>query len=228
MPWYARFMNDRRLMEENKEQGGGGGGPDLASLQKQNADLLARLDALEKKYQAPKPDPKDEGDLADKARKERELKEKSQQTTQHLETAIKFNMSGPQWLKDNASLLPQSVEGIFVAAEKENYGSATEKAAAIKVGIFSEFFAREENMNHLTGPQKIQVEEFKKLTKTDKQDRVNQIWDNIFEPTFEMVKKVKRAAEMANGQKSQTDGEKALADRLMKLSKKHYLGDKDA
>lgn len=175
-----------------------------------------------------KPDPKDEQDLADKARKEREARETEQKKTAALETALKFNLGSSEFMKANASLLPKSVESIFTQAEKENYGSAVEKAAAIKVGIISEFFALEENMAHLTGPQKFQVEEFKKLTKTDKQDRATQIWDNIFEPTFEMVKKIKRAQEMANGQKSQSDGEKALADRMMKLSKKHYLGVKDA
>lgn len=188
------------------------------------------IEELKKKSATPPPkkDDPNPDDLADKARKEREAKETEQKKTAELEKALKFNMQGSEFLKSNASLLPKSVEGIFTQAEKENYGSATEKAAAIKVGVISEFFALEENMNHLTGPQKFQVEEFKKLTKTDKQERAGQIWDNIFEPTFEMVKKIKRAQEMSSGQKNQSDGEKALADRMQKMSRKHYLGDKNA
>lgn len=215
------------LMDQNKDGGGGGGGgAATVTMSKEQFDaIMARLP---EKKDPPANPPPDEKDLAEKARLEREKKDKEQRSTADLEKSIEFNMKGPEWLKSNASLLPKSIESIFTAAEKENYGTQLEKAAAIKVGIISEFFALEENMSHLTGPQKIQVEEFKKLTKTDKQDRVGNFWDSIFEPTFEMVKKVKRASEMSNGQKGQTDNEKAYADRMMKLSKKHYLGEKDA
>lgn len=188
------------------------------------------IEELKKKATPPPPkkdDPNDI-DLADKARKEREAKEREQSNQANLEKALKFNLGGVEFMKANASLLPKSVESIFQAAEKENYGSAIEKAAAIKVGIISEFFALEENMRDLTGPQKLKVEEFKKLTKTDKQERAGQIWDEIFEPAFEAMKKVKRAQQMAAGQKDQSDNEKALADRMMKQSRKHYLGVKDA
>jgi hypothetical protein len=215
-------------------QGGSGGQPQMVTMTKEQFDaIMARLPQAGGGQGGGQGGGSggqggDGGDLAEKARREREEREKQTKNQSALESALKFNLGGAEFMKANASLLPKSVESIFQAAEKENYGSAIEKAAAIKVGILSEFFALEENMNHLTGPQKFQVEEFKKLTKTDKQDRAAQIWDSIFEPTFEMVKKIKRAQEMANGQKSQTDGEKALADRMMKLSKKHYLGEKDA
>lgn len=190
---------------------------------KEKADYEAKLKA------GNPPPPKDEGDdLATKARKEREAKEKDAANQSNLEKALKFNLGGAEFMKNNAALLPASVGTIFEAAEKENYGNATEKASAIKVGIISEFFALEENMSHLTGPQKLKVEEFKKLTKTDKQERAGVIWDEIFEPTFETIKKVKRAQQIAAGQKDQSDGEKALADRMAKMSRKHYLGEKNA
>lgn len=238
MNWMTKFlMGQMLLMDKNKDGDGGGGGggggsaptkEEFDALKKQNADLLARFEALEKKEKGTGGKDENDPDLADKARKEREAKDAESKKTAKLERALKFNIAGPEFMKANATLLPKSVESIWTQAEKENYGSAIEKAAAIQVGIISEFFALEENMAQLTGPQKFQVEEFKRLTKTDKQDRVEQIWDSIFEPTFEMVKKIKRAQEMANGQKSQSDGEKALADRMMKMSKKHYLGEKDA
>lgn len=194
-----------------------------AEFEKMKADYETKLKAGN-----PNPKPDDQDDLATKARKEREAKEKETANQANLEKALKFNLSGAEFVKNNAALLPASVEKIFEAADKENYGSATEKAAAVKVGIISEFFALEENMSHLTGPQKLKVEEFKKLTKTDKQERAGVIWDEIFEPTFETLKKVKRAQTMAAGQKDQSDGEKALADRMAKMSRKHYLGEKNA
>lgn len=231
------FFGNRlnRIVRAPEGDGGGGGGggsfdpKEFASLKEQNAALMARLEALEKKGNPdPKKDPPADPDLAEKARLEREQKDKAAKSTAEIEKALAFNMGGPEFMKANASLLPKSIESIFVQAEKENYGSATEKAAAIKVGIISEFFALEDNMKDLTGPQKLKVEEFKKLTKTDKQERAGVIWDEIFEPAFESMKKVKRAAQMAAGQNPQTDNEKALADRMMKQSRKHYLGEKNA
>lgn len=241
---FTKFLMGQMLLMDKAGEGSGGGGgggsgegdkgdkggQGTVTLTKEQFDaIMARLPAAQGGQGGGQGGGDgDKGDLADKARKEREQRDNEAKKTADLEKALKFNLGGADFMKANASLLPKSVESIFAQAEKENYGSATEKAAAIKVGIISEFFALEENMGHLTGPQKFQVEEFKKLTKTDKQDRAAQIWDSIFEPTFEMVKKIKRAQEMANGQKSQSDGEKALTDRMMKLSRKHYLGVKDA
>lgn len=203
---------------------------EIAAMQAENAKIKAELEGLKKTPPppaTPPPPKKDDDDLADKARKEREQKEKDQQSVAAIEKAVTFNQGGAQFMKDNASLLPKSVEGIFAVAEKENYGSASEKAAAIKVGIISEFFALEENMVQLTGPQKLKVEEFKKLTKTDKQERAGLIWDEIFEPAFETLKKVKRAQQMAAGQKNQSDGEKTQLDKMRLNSRKHYLGVKE-
>lgn len=170
---------------------------------------------------------KDEHDLADKARLEREGKEKAAKHEKSLESALNFNISGPAFLKDNAALLPKNVESIFAAAEKEKYDSAIEKANAIKVGVVSEFFAVQANHDLLTAAQKIEIDEFLKLTKNGKQERIETIYSMVFEPTLETLRKVQKAKELNNGAKNQTDAEKQLADRMMKMSKKHYLGDKE-
>lgn len=175
----------------------------------------------------PKPDPKDEKDLADKARLEREEAEKKGKYEKSLEGALNFNIAGPQFLKDNVGLLPKNVESIFAAADKEKYDSAIDKANAIKSGVVSEFFAVQENHDLLTASQKSELDEFLKLTKNGKQERVESIYAMIFEPTLETKRKVQKAKELNNGSKNQTDSEKALAERMMKLSKKHYLGDKE-
>lgn len=198
----------------------------LAEMRSMNAKLLERLDALEKKGNPnPNPNPEDPT-LADKARKDREEAEKRQAHEKRLESAVKFTTGSAEWLKTNASLLPKTVAGIFDQAEKETYGSTIEKESEIKVGIISEFFAQKDNMDLLTASQKTVLEDFKKLAKTDKRDRAQQIYDSIFEPTFETLKKVKRAEQVAKGHAPQSEGDEAYREKLMKGSRKHFLGEK--
>lgn len=179
-----------------------------------------------KKDDPPPAKKEDDPSLADKARLEREKKEKDSKYESSLESALNFNIAGPEFLKSNAGLLPKSIEGIFQAAEKEKYDSAIQKANAIKVGVFSEFFAVQSNHDLLTGPQKKEVDEFLKLTKNVKEERIESIYAMVFEPSLETLRKVEKAKQLNNGQKNQTDAEKMLADRMMKMSKKHYLGEK--
>lgn len=227
------IMGSMLLMDEagKDDKGGGGGGndstKDIAALKEQNAALLARLDALEKGKG--KDDGKnDDPSLADKAKKERENQDAQAASQKAMESAINFNISSKDFVKNNGSLLPKTIESIFVQAEKQNYDSAMQKANAIKAAIISEVFIVKDWVEHLTGPQKIEIENFLKLTNNGKQERVDNIYSMIFEPTLEMVRKIEKAKQLNNGAKNQTDGEKALADRMMKMSKKHYLGEKDA
>lgn len=186
-----------------------------------------KLKVSPKKDDPPPPKKDDDPDLADKARKDREDKESKGKYEKSLEAALNFNIGSPEFLKSNAGLLPKNVEGIFTQAEKETYDSAIEKANAIKVGVVSEFFAVQDNHDLLTSSQKKEIDEFLKLTKNGKQERVEAVYAMIFEPTLETKRKVEKARQLNNGSKNQTDVEKQLADRMMKASKKHYLGDKE-
>lgn len=168
-----------------------------------------------------------DGDLADKARKEKEAQEKEASKSKSLSTAIKFNMGAKDWAKNNATLLPKTISGILEQAEKENYGTEIEKANAIKVNILSEFFAVQTNVDLLTESQKSRLAEFKALTKNDKHERVQQIYDDLFEPTFERLKDVTKARQLSMGHGTQTDAEAAYKEKLMKGARKHYLGEKD-
>lgn len=215
-----------------EDKSGGGGkatpaadaGKELSDLKASNAALLARLDALEKK--APTNNSQDDKSLADKVEAERKSKEKTTSDTQKLEKALKFTIQSGDWVKTNASLLPKNIEGIFAQAEKENFATATEKADAIKVGIVSEFFSIQSNLDFLTETQKINLEDFKKLTKNDKQERVQSIYDTVFEPTFEMLKRVKKAEQLSKGLGDSTDSETAYKEKMKAISRKHYLGEK--
>ena len=237
MPPWMKLILMGSLMDEAGDAGKGGAGgtpaggdgkPAPAAAAPDVAALLARIEQLEKDRKAPsKPgDEGDDSDLAAKAAKARKASEASGDLTKRLETAVKFTMSAPGWLKQNESLLPKTIPGIFEAAAKENYGSEMEKADAIKVGIVSEFFALQENLDLLTESQKSQLEDFKKLTKTDRQERVKSIFDGVFEPTFEMMKRVKRAEQVQKGLGNPTDAQQAYKLKMEKLSKKQYLGEK--
>lgn len=165
----------------------------------------------------------DPTDLAAKAAKEREEKEAEAKKTKALEGALQFTIKAADWLKTNAALLPKSLDGIFAQAEKEVYANAIDKAAAMKAGIISEFFAIQANQDLLTAAQKNALADFKALTKNDKEQRVNDIWDNIFEPTFEGLKRVRKAEQLSKGLGDPNASESAYEKKIKDASAKHYL-----
>jgi hypothetical protein len=167
-----------------------------------------------------------EGDLADKARREADEKAKRDKETKTLSSAIRFNMGVKDWAKNNSTLLPKSVSGIIDQAEKQNYGSEAEKANDIKLSIFSEFFAVQTNVDLLTEAQKVALADFKNLTKNDKQERIQQAYEQLFEPTLERLRDATKAKQLSMGHGTQTDAEAAYRDKLIKGARKHYLGEK--
>lgn len=195
---------------------------ELADLRASNQTLMARLEALEKKGN-PAPPPPPEDDLALKASKDQKSKDDALAESKKTENALKFSLQSAEWLKTNAALLPKTIEGIFLQAEKEVYGSAIEKASAIKVGIVSEFFSLQSNLDLLTEAQKISLADFKKLTKTDKQDRVQQVYDMVFEPAFESLKRETRAKQVREGDVDPGNAKAAHAKRMSDLSKAKFL-----
>lgn len=229
MNWLTKLLMGQMLLMDEKDGkdggGGGGGGNDamkaltdrLDKMEKENAELKAKL--------TPKNE-EDQGDLAEKAKKEREETDKKKASEKTLESALNFLVGAPEWQKVNGPLMPKTVEGIFAQAEKENYGSKIDKANAIKVGIVQEFFALQSNHDLLTAGQKIELADFLALTKNVRQERVDNIYAMIFEPTLKYVKDMEKAKQLNNGAKNETDGEKALAERMKKMSQKHYLGEK--
>ncbi len=195
---------------------------ELESFKAANAALEARLAKLEN------PEPKNDDDLSDKARKDREQKELKAKESNELESALKFNIGSKDWLKANQSLLPKDIDGIFASAEKETYGSAIEKASDIKANVIQQFFKVQTNVDLLTPSLKSALDDFLKLTKNGKQERAQAIYDSVFEPAFEMLKRIKKAEQLnQNGLKGENDSETAYKERLLAGSKKHYLGEKN-
>jgi hypothetical protein len=187
-------------------------------------DMQAKLEALEKKLGATKPENEADPDLIAKAKKEREESEKKSGDARALEAAIKFNLNSEKWLKDNQALLPKEISDIFKAAESEKYDSPIEKDSAIKAGIIQSFFQVQQNMDLLTGALKSQLEDYLKLTKTGKQEKAQQMYDAIFEPTFEMLRRIKKAEALNKGV---SDGsEDAFKQRMMKIARQNLLGER--
>lgn len=236
MEWYSKFF---MKMDKAGEGGGGGGGggkepppvdhsKDIADLKASNAALLEQIKALT----PAKPPAKKEGegepdDLEAKAKKEREAKEAAAGDSKKLEEALRFSLGSKDWLKANASLLPKDIEGIFTAADKETYGSALEKDAAIKSGLIQNFFKVQQNLDLLTSGPKSDLEDWLKLTKNGKEEKAQSMFKGVFEPAFEMLKRIKKAEQLnQGGHVNSSDADTAYKERLMKKSKQHYMGEK--
>lgn len=217
-----------------------------AAIKTQN-DKIAELEAKIKA--APAPADKGKGDakggdaggdkaggntedetLADKARREREEKEKSGGDVKRIETALSFNMGAKNFVKEHADYLPQDAEAIVAAAEKESYDSAIEKSVAIKESLIQEFFKVQSNLELLTAGQKNQIAEFQKLTKNGRQGKAEFIFENVLEPALETLKKIKKAEQVAKargGYASSSKAEDAYISKLVTSSRKAHLGEKE-
>lgn len=223
------------LFEEKKDGEGGGGGSekkeskiavefsekDLTELKTQNAALLARLEKLEGSKNKP-----EEKDLNEKVKEKIEADDKKNADAKVLESALTFNLKSEEFLKNNASLLPKDITEIFKAADKEKYESAIEKTAAIKAGVVQSFFSIQSNLDLLTPSLKTTLEDYLKLTKNGKQDKAQQIYETIFEPSLEMLRRIKKAEALNKGYGVPSETEDSYKNKMMALSKKHYLGEK--
>ena len=224
-----RLLGYQRLLlspEPDAAGAGAGNKPDpvkeLEAERTKNADLMKRLEALEAKgKEAPKKD--DGDDLAAKAEKERLAKEKQSGDTAKLEKAIRFTTGMADFVKTNATLLPKSLESILAQAEKEKYENAMEKASAVQVALVSEFFAIQANLDLLTETQKNALAEFTGLTKNVKQERVQQIYDMVFEPAFESMKRIAKAKAVRDGEVDPANSKAAYAKKIADLSKAKFI-----
>lgn len=231
------------LRAPEDDKGGGGGGGDDAT-KKENETLKARIAELEaaskkKKTATPPPDETDDDDeeeededdehidLVSKAKKNRDRDAKRGDDQKALEAALRFTLDAPNFLKNNATLLPKDITDIFTAADKESFDSAKDKADAIKAGVIKSFFSVQSNLDLLTPGVKSQLEDYLKLTNTGRQDRASAIFDTIFEPAFEMLKRVKKAEALGKGHSTSGSGDDAYKEKLMRSSRKHHLGVKE-
>ena len=221
-------MKHRIFFEADKDKGGQAAGQkddgqvDIKSMAEQIKELKAALEGLKPKV------PEDKS-LNEKVEADRKEKEKSQADQKTLESAITFTVKSGDWLKEHKEILPKEVEEIFQMADKEKYDSPIQKANAVKAGIIQSFFSVQANVDNLTESQKRTLEDYLKLTKNGREERAHQVFENIFEPAMAMTKQVKKAEEITrakNGFGNESDNEKKYVEKLVKLSRSHYLGEK--
>lgn len=208
--------------DDNKDKKTDDQKPDLA---KQYADLEAKHNALNEKLEkllASKT--KDDEELIDKSKRERAEKDKQDGDAKALEAALRFNMNSDSFLKSNESLLPKDIADIFKTAEKEKFDNPIEKDRAVKAGIIQSFFSVQSNLDLLTPALKNQLEDYLKLTKNGKQEKAQGIFDAIFEPTFEMLRRVKKAEALNKGHGDNSND--AYKNKLIAISKNRFLGEK--
>lgn len=173
----------------------------------------------------------EEDDLRKKAAKGKQSNEDKIAETRSIEGALKFNLGVTDFVKTHADLLPSNIQEILRVAEKETYDSAIEKAGALKAAFIQEFFEVKDNVDALTASQKVQLADYLKLTKTGKESKAASIYENIFEPALETLKKVKKAEELGKARSGFATGnavQDGYKERLMNNAKKTHLGEKGA
>lgn len=207
------------LREEKADGGDGGGGakPDPKDLEISN--LKKELEELKAGGKKTEDDP----DLKDKARIDREKEEAQLSRDKQLERATRFNMGAKSFVKENESLLPKEFGSILERSEKETYANAIQKDGALKSALVQEFFGLQENVELLTPGQKAMLDDYLKLTKDRKQDKAQELYELVFEPAFETLKRTKRAEALARGHGGGSSSDEAYKKRLIEGSTKHYL-----
>jgi hypothetical protein len=219
--------NDKDKTDDKDTKDSKDSNQELSDLKASYAALSARFEKLEKQAGKGKEDDTG-GDLSDQALRKQADDERRTQDSKALEAALRFSLTSSEFIKTNAALLPKEVSEIFAGADKETYESPIEKDQAIKRGLIESFFKVQSNLDLLTPGLKTQLEDYLKLTKNGKQEKAQQIYDMVFEPSLEMLRRLEKAKAVSKtGYTTPSDSESAYRQKLMKGSRKHYMGEKE-
>ena len=203
----------------------------IIKLKGENEDLKKKATPPKDPPKEEDPEPDDKGDLRDKIAKEKKAEEDRKLENKRIESALKFNLSVGDFVKSHEDILPSEIGEILKAADKETYDSAIERASVVKSNLIQAFFAVQSNLDLLTTNQKVQLDDYLKLTKNGKEQKAEGIFENIFEPAIETLKRVKKAEEVGKANAGFSSGSKhenAYKDKLMNMSRKTHLGEKGA
>ena len=216
------FIRKPEIFLEGENGGGGGGGPTLEQLQAELAKTKAELDAAKKAAPPPKAEDKS---LLDKVNDDRKSDADKEAEASELESAILFEANSGNFLKENEGLVPPEFADIFEKAKGEKWANRIQKDRAIKSNMIQAYFKHQANIDQLTPSQKKQIDGYLGLTKDGKEEKAQTIYDAIFEPTLEAVRKVKKAEALRKGLSVDKSGD-AHENKMVQHSKKHHrLGD---
>lgn len=194
---------------------------EIAKMKKEKDDEKKAADDKKKKDD----EDKDE-DLLAKAKREKQEKEDAAKGDKGLESALSFNLTVAEFIKNNKDLIPDSFEKVLELANKETYDSPKHKANAIRSGLIQSFFEVQDHINLLTDNQKKNLADFMKLTKTGKEEQSHTIYENVFESAFQMLKQVKKAEDKAKAKASEGTNSSSYKEKLMAASKNKFFGKK--
>lgn len=201
-----------------------------AEADRKLAEMQAELEKLKKppaKGNEEKDDEDPEDDLAKKAEKERKLAEEGKGKTKRIQQALKFEMSLPEFTKNYKGIVPKDFDGILERANKENFDDAVAKSIAIKSSFLSTFFTVKDNYDSLTASQKEVVDGFLAQTKIGREEQAEKLYETIFEPALESIKKVRKAEQVNRARNGLSEGGNSVMDdykdRLVKQSEAAYL-----
>ncbi len=170
--------------------------------------------------------------LAEKVEAERIAREKGQSDVAKIERDISYNLGVSKFVDDHKAYLSEDIKAILLAAEKEKYDSAGQKAAELRTEIIDAFFKVQANSDILTAAQKRILADFGKLTKDGKRQDSEKVYESVFEPALEMVKRVKKAEELnlaARGYATATGGPLgAYKQKLLEAAKRVIINKRKA
>lgn len=190
-------------------------------------ELMAKLKEIQSKVSGG--DGGGKGDdvdpLVKKVEEERKKKESEQATTRQLEEAIAYKYSLDEFVKKNEDILPSQVAELVKAAKSETYNNAVSEAAAIKKAILDSFFSIQSNVDLLTESQKRQLDDYKKLTKEAKESQAPVLYTNLFEPSLQMLRRLKTAEELNRSREGipTSNAEAAYKRKLIEAAERKYI-----
>ncbi len=163
-----------------------------------NAALLAELKAMRAEITELKGKKEEKADpsLAERVEAERKSREKNKLETDKIERDISFNMGIAKFVDEHKSHLSDNIAEIIKVADNQKFDNHAEKSSTLRSEIIDAFFKVQANLDILTPAQKRNLADFQKLTKDGKRQESEKVYESVFEPALEMVKRVKKAEEL--------------------------------
>lgn len=201
---------------QGQPQGGqvqGNQSNEINDLKKQIAELSAMLKNGNGQQ---KQDNNDINKSLQMTAREKEELEKAKQT----EGAIKFNLGIEKFVADNKKILPDNTENLLKVINNNVYSNEREKEKAIKLQMFNNFFQYQDNVNMIKNSEdKAKLEEFKKLSDTEKLNRVAGYY-SIFENALINKQYEEKAKQIALGNKGFADNDSPVSQYNKKFFEK--------
>lgn len=191
----------------------------ISDLQKQMADLKARLDNANKQG----------GDVSDNdpIKKAQAIIDKNKQDEQDakvLENAISFNVNVDKFVDDNKSLLPENTSEMLTIIKNTAFSTQIEEERNIKMKMLDNFFQYQDNVNLInTESGKKRLAEYKSLANKERLTHSTKYWD-LIENAIELKATQEKMRRLNLDREGKLDGNSSIA----RYNKKFFDANKQA